>query len=319
MAREEKEFREGLVSVVTPVYNGEAYLGRMLDSVLRQTYPRVEMILVDDGSTDGTLLVAEGYLDRFARRGYSFHIVKGDHQSASAAINRGLPLVTGEYLIWPDSDDVLEPDSIEKRVGFLRAHPEYQCVRSLPYYFEEGSGKRREEPDECRGDLAKEELFWDVLEGCTFICCGCYMLKSERLFEIYPDRRIPEYAVGQNFQMLLPYLYRHKCPTIREELYGVAVRSGSHSRRTMIQAQEEKKYRDYERLIDEIAEKCGISDRLSRDRIERWKAERRYQVALKYHCWGKAFSALRSVHSHGGPRWGRALKELIWTVWHSRA
>ena len=229
MAQGESGFQKGRVSVVTPVYNGESHLRRMLDSVLEQTCQQVEMILVDDGSADGTVRIAEGYLEKFARRGYDFRIVKAEHKNASAAINQGLLLVTGEYLIWPDSDDVLEPESIKKRVEFLQAHPEYQCVRSLSYYFDEETGQRSEKADEQRGDLSKEELFWDILESRTFVCCGCYMLRTESFFAVYPDRRIPEYDVGQNFQMLLPFMYRHKCPTLQEELYGVAIRSGRNT------------------------------------------------------------------------------------------
>ena len=60
-------FVKGRVSIVMPVYNGEQYLLPMLDSVLSQTYKEMEMILVDDGSTDGTVQAAESYQDRFAR------------------------------------------------------------------------------------------------------------------------------------------------------------------------------------------------------------------------------------------------------------
>ena len=301
-----------MVSVVTPVYNGERYLPRFLDSVLIQTYAQLEMILVDDGSSDNTLYMARRYRKAFAERGWDYHIVEAEHKNASAAINRGLDFVTGEYLIWPDSDDVLEADSIEKRVEFLEAHPEYQCVRSLPYYIEEETGMRADCMGERTGDLQKENLFWDVLEAETFVSCGCYMLRTEQFFAIYPKRRIPEYDVGQNFQMLLPFMYRHQCPTIEEELYGVAVREGSHSRTVLTQAQEEKKYRDYEKLVDEIAENCGITDRESRERILCWKARRRYQIALKYGRKKAAANALVWLHRCGGFRVSEALKEIIW-------
>lgn len=59
-------------------------------------------------------------------------------------------------------------------------------------------------------------------------------------FEIYPDGRIPVYPVGQNFQMLLPFMYRYKCPTIEKELYGVAVRRGSHSRQILTREETEE-------------------------------------------------------------------------------
>lgn len=312
MDQKQYEYNAGRVSIVTPVYNGETHLAKMLDSVLAQTYPDVEMILVDDGSADGTVRAAQNYSEKFEEKGYGYRIVRAEHKNASAAINQGLPFVSGEYLIWPDSDDYLEPESIRRRVDFLRQHPQYACVRSLSYYFDEETGTRSEKADEQRGDLKKLDLFWDILESKTFVCCGCYMLRTKAFFEVYPKRRIPEYDVGQNFQMLLPFMYRHQCPTIEEELYGVAVREGSHSRTVLTQAQEEKKYRDYEKLVDEIAENCGITNRESRERILCWKARRRYQIALKYGRKKAAANALVWLHRCGGFRVSEALKEIIW-------
>lgn len=312
MEQDQYEYRPGMVSIVTPVYNGEAHLSGMLDSVLNQTYPKIEMILVDDGSEDGTVHMAEAYRGKFADRGYGYHIVRAEHKNASAAINKGLSYVSGEYLIWPDSDDYLETESVRRRVDFLRQHPQYECVRSLSYYFDAVTGERSEKADEQRGELSKTDLFWDILYSKTFVCCGCYMLKTKAFFEIYPDRHIPEYGVGQNFQMLLPFTYRYPCPTIEEELYGVAVREGSHSRTALSQAQEEKKYRDYEKLIDDIAKNCQISDRESRERILCWKAQRRYKIALKYGRKKAAVRALVWLHRCGGFRISEALKEIIW-------
>ncbi len=275
------KFIKDKVSVIIPVFNGERHLGRMLDSVLSQTYFWVEVILVDDGSTDHTLRVAEGYREKFEKKGYDYRIVRSEHRNASAAINCGLPYVTGEFLIWPDSDDRLEKESVKKRVKFLKENPRYQCVRSLAYYFEEGS-QRRVPADEKTGDVSKEDIFWDILESRTYVCCGCYMLRAEKFFEIYPERRIPEYDVGQNFQMLLPFMYHYLCPTMTEKLYGVCVRKGSHSRRVLTEEEEKKKYRDYEKLIDEIALICHIGDEKSGDRIAYWKIKRRYMIAVKY-------------------------------------
>ena len=312
MIKEKYEYEPGRVSIVTPVFNGEEHLGNMLDSVLNQTYPKIEMILVDDGSSDGTVVTAESYHTKFAERGYAYRIVKAEHKNASAAVNNGLPFVSGEYLIWPDSDDILMPESVSSRVEFLKKNPRYACVRSLSYYFNGETGERSEKADEQRGDINKEELFWDILESKTFVCCGCYMLKAASFFEIYPDRRIPEYDVGQNFQMLLPFMYRHKCPTIKEELYGVSIRPGSHSRTKLTQEQEEKKYKDYENIIDDIARICRIKDKPSKDRIICWKAGRRYRIALKYRHRKDALRALGWLKRCNGFRVSEALKEILW-------
>lgn len=299
------------VSAVVPVYNGELFLAPMLDSVLSQTYPRMELILVDDGSDDGTLRVAESYTDAFAARGYEYRIVRAGHRNASAAINCGLPYVTGEYLIWPDSDDRLERDSVEKRVAFLRSHPQYQAVRSLSYYFDPKTKALLPE-DEKTGDLKKEDLFWDILEFKTYVCCGCYMFRTQRFFEIYPERHIPEYDVGQNFQMLLPFLYHYRCPTIPEKLYGVCVREGSHSRTLLSRQQEFRKYRNYERLVDEIAAICQIHDMPSRKRIAYWKLNRRLNLAVKYGKRRQIFEIAWKLRKYDRKRLYSMMKDFLW-------
>lgn len=312
---ESLEFQRGKVSIVTPVYNGEYHLPRMLESILNQTYEQVDMILVDDGSTDKTVAVAESFQEKFAAKGYGYRIIQAKHKCASAAINQGLPFVSGEYLIWPDSDDVLEPESVKRRVEFLKSHPQYQCVRSLSYYFNAETGEMSERADEKTGDLSKEDLFWDILESKTFVCCGCYMLRSEKFFEIYPERHIPEYTVGQNFQMLLPFMYRYKCPTIQEKLYGVYIREGSHSRRKLTEAEELKKYRDYEKMIDEIASICNIKDKASKDHLTYWKANRRRQISWKYDRKGLLVSALFQLYKCGNIGFRQMIKDSTGAIY----
>lgn len=280
-----EEFVPGLVSCVTPVYNGAVWLNNLLDSLLAQTYPSVEIILSDDGSDDETLQVASSYADKFRARGYAYRILNGEHRNASAALGRGLKFVTGEFLIWPDADDVLEPESIQKRVVFLKemekSNDKIKAVRSLPYYFKGNSGERTA-ADEKRGNTEERELFHSILTSATFVCCGCYMIKSQQFFQLYPDRTIPIYDVGQNFQMLLPFMYHYECATLPEELYGVCVHENSHSRRTLTKQQEIKKYKDYEKLLDDVIEVAGIKEDRDLKLIQMWKARRRSQLARKY-------------------------------------
>ena len=233
-----------------------------------------------------------------------------EHNNASAAINGGLPLVTGEFLIWPDSDDTLEPDSVRKRAEFLQACPEYQCVRSLSYYVDE-AGKRTA-ADERRGDLQNERLFFPILEGETFVCCGCYMLRTERFFEIYRKRQIPEYEVGQNFQMLLPFMYFYPCHTIQEELYVVHVRPESHSRQVLTLEQQKAKYAAYEKMVDVLAGVCGIYAAEERRKIRNWKYRRRLRLYREYGVKYKAIAALFRLLLGRGIGFYGCIKQVAW-------
>lgn len=108
----------GLVSILMPVYNGEQYLRQAIDSALGQSYPRWELVVVDDGSSDGTAAIVQSYADRRVRYSYQ------ENRGQAAALNRGLELAQGEFVTTLDADDWLDPDSLRDRVACLSDHPE---------------------------------------------------------------------------------------------------------------------------------------------------------------------------------------------------
>lgn len=98
-----------LISVIIPVYNVEKYLPACLDSVLSQTYKNLEILLIDDGSTDKSSRICKLYASRDAR----IRLVREKNAGLSGARNKGIGLAKGEYLTFLDSDDFLAPDAIE--------------------------------------------------------------------------------------------------------------------------------------------------------------------------------------------------------------
>ncbi len=109
-----------LVSVVIPVFNGERFLAAAIESVLGQTYRPVEVIVVDDGSTDASVAVARAF--------EGVRVIEQAHAGPGAARNRGVAAATGELLAFLDADDLMPPDKLALQVGHLRAHPDVGCV-----------------------------------------------------------------------------------------------------------------------------------------------------------------------------------------------
>ncbi|AMW33407.1 glycosyltransferase [Fervidobacterium islandicum] len=110
---------EALVSVIIPAYNLERYIERSLKSVLDQTYENIEIILVDDGSTDRTVEVAEKVLKN---SGKPFKIISQKNQGVSVARNTGLANARGKYIKFLDGDDTLFPYAIEELVDALETN-----------------------------------------------------------------------------------------------------------------------------------------------------------------------------------------------------
>jgi glycosyltransferase involved in cell wall biosynthesis len=111
----------GLVSVIIPTYNRAYIVGHAVDSVLAQTYSNIEIIIVDDGSTDDTRSVIAKYDSR----------VRYAHQNnggVPAARNHGFSLARGEFIALLDSDDAWHPNKLELQIAFMRKHPEVGMV-----------------------------------------------------------------------------------------------------------------------------------------------------------------------------------------------
>jgi glycosyltransferase involved in cell wall biosynthesis len=97
------------VTVVIPVYNGARYLGDAIRSVLAQTLPAMEIVVVDDGSTDASAEIAASF-------GQAVRLVRQENQGVAAARNRGLRAANGEYVAWLDQDDLATPTRIESQL-----------------------------------------------------------------------------------------------------------------------------------------------------------------------------------------------------------
>ena len=102
------------ISVIIPSYNHAAYIGEAVHSVLTQSEGDLDLIVVDDGSTDSSLKVLERFTDHRLR------VIAQTNQGAHAAINRGLQAASGNYLAILNSDDVYHPQRLEKLTGLLK-------------------------------------------------------------------------------------------------------------------------------------------------------------------------------------------------------
>jgi glycosyltransferase involved in cell wall biosynthesis len=107
------EANQPLVSIIVPCYNSQNWVQETVESCLTQTYPNVEIIVVDDGSTDGSREILSQYLPRI-------RLETGPNRGANSARNRAFALSTGKYIQYLDADDVLEPDKIGRQLRFLK-------------------------------------------------------------------------------------------------------------------------------------------------------------------------------------------------------
>jgi len=120
-----------LISVIVPAYNSEKYLAAALDSIVAQDFRPIEVVVVDDGSTDATASIARSYCD--------VRYVYQAHQGLPVARNTGLTNCRGELICFLDADDYWPPNKLRIQSDYLTAHPELGCViGKLLNFLEEG-------------------------------------------------------------------------------------------------------------------------------------------------------------------------------------
>lgn len=200
--------QQPLISVVMSVYNGARFLREAMDSMLAQTFANFEFVIINDGSTDGSREIIEGYDDRRIR------LYEQENQGIARALNRGIGLARAGLIARMDADDISAPRRLEKEYDFMRSHPEFAVVaagtalmtedgRRGPLSFEAGTAWRELGDD----DIVRKSLVWH----------GSVMYGKAEFLEAGGYR--PETVPAEDLDLWLRLRQKHPLAMLNELLY----------------------------------------------------------------------------------------------------
>ncbi|CRI63021.1 Putative glycosyltransferase (modular protein) [Thiocapsa sp. KS1] len=246
-----------LVSVVIPVYNGERYIGPTLQSVAEQSHERLEILVVDDGSTDGTACV----LDLFARQDPRFRILKQANKGVAAARNLGIRSAHGDFIAPLDADDIWHRERISKHLrGLLEAPSDVGLVYS-PWITIDESGARL---SPCMDRDRFEGIVWLQLMLGNFLgSASTCLIKAACLREVglYDEQYFSQRAQGcEDWDLYLRIARRFRFLFQPDCLIAYRQVRGSMS------VDVEQMMRSYERMMA----KAGQPGVAFPKRIQRW-------------------------------------------------
>ena len=205
--------QQPLISVIVPVYNAEAFLDQCLESIVGQSYRHLEIIIVDDGSTDGS----ETKCDRWAEQDERIRVIHQPNGGHSAARNTGLDAVTGELMMMVDSDDVLHPEFTATLLNVMREHDADIAVGGYVAFF----GDRLDFPQRHEAaprlfnqQEAIQAVFYQ--QGLTHSPWG-WLFKAS----LFDGIRFPLGIIYEDLAIIYPLLKRcHRVVAIDDVLYG---------------------------------------------------------------------------------------------------
>lgn len=171
-----------LVSVIMPVYNSEKYIAEAIDSICSQSLSEWELIIVNDGSTDQTQAIINGFSDP------RIILVTQENAGEASARNTALTFVTGKYLAFLDADDILQPEALLRLSEFLTNSPEYGAVYADGYIWNshgETVGKLSDcRPDNYQGNILEPLVVSSIITApCCFMVCADLLVKHHLSFD----------------------------------------------------------------------------------------------------------------------------------------
>lgn len=166
--------KKDMISVIIPIYNAEKYLKRCIESILNQTYKNLEILLINDGSTDKSKDICNEYKEKDSR----IKIINKENEGVSKTRNIGLNLAIGEYIFFMDSDDFLDKTAME--IMYNEAS-KYKIIK-LNYKVM----KNNREKDRTRycGIFSREQLLKEIISGKIGGFCWGYLIKRELIQNI---------------------------------------------------------------------------------------------------------------------------------------
>ena len=212
-----------LISIIIPTYNGSKNIKRALTSVLNQTYPNIEIIVVDDASTDNTIEVVNSIKDKRIKL-----LRHTTNRNGSAARNTGIRASKGEYIAFLDDDDEWLPEKLSRQLEYLESKNPKEWKAVVCGHTMEKSGKVREVFATKEGNLTKEILMMQISMG-----LGSTLLIQKSATEevgLFDEK----YLRHQDLEFTLRYLRRYKLAAVRECLVKRYGHSGNPSGEKML-------------------------------------------------------------------------------------
>jgi glycosyltransferase involved in cell wall biosynthesis len=157
------------VSIIISAYNAEKYIAATLDAVLQQTYPNLEIIVVNDGSTDNTLALAETYASRGVK------LISQENKGQDAALNAGFKHARGKYIKFMDSDDLINPEMIALQVHALEGSDEYVAYGEWARFYNDQPGSADFTRLDYWKDMAPLDFLTSRPEG-VMLQCGIMLI-----------------------------------------------------------------------------------------------------------------------------------------------
>ena len=191
------------ISIIVPVYNAEKYIERCLDSILTQTYEDYEVVLVDDGSTDGSGDICLSYCDTDER----FRFLSQENSGPDIARKSGLKASTGDYIMFVDADDYVASDILEKSIKAIRENQaDLVCTQRIRF---DDDGRQWDESLHADKPVIYDDVS-DRMAGYfkEDLLLGTYYAKliDRRLIEDYPF--VEDSVIGEDVTAAL-YMLRH--------------------------------------------------------------------------------------------------------------
>ena len=192
------------ISIIVPVFNTEKYLPNCLDSIINQTYSNIEVILVNDGSSDSSGIIC----DEYALKDSRIIVVHNENGGVSSARNIGLDIATGDYIMFVDSDDYLEPQFCE--IPLFIAFEKNVDIVSFGYYRIYNNGRRIEKKTKEPREISSSEGIFQLITKEDVI----YNLIWNKLYkrQLFSDVRFPNGKLYEDNAVI--YLLFHKAKKI---------------------------------------------------------------------------------------------------------
>lgn len=273
------------ISIIMAAWNTGKYIQRALDAIEKQDYEAIQLIIVNDGSTDNTKSIIERYIPKFTTKNRELLLINQSNQGAAKAFNVALKHCKGDYLYWQDSDDWLEPNVLSKMIGILENEPKYQIIRG-------GCNIRNEEDVEKNvktkysGHISDEDIFDSyIFENDSYCFNGVFMARMEIVRSRIIEKGIFVSEAGQNWQLILPLSYSTNCKNIELPIINYLVRKNSHSHKKKTLGEQIKRCSQHQKIIIETIKRIDEMPRRKKNeysiRVHKKYAIKKFKLVIK--------------------------------------